>query len=101
MPFLYGVSNVKLKLCAKRISLVPAGNTPEKKTFSISIKVDCRKYVFKPKILIGSFFLEENILGINKGIIKLFNSLTKSVFEIKTYFAFSIASLPYRMDVLL
>ena len=30
-----------------------------------------------------------------------FNSLTKSVFEIKTYLAFSIDSFPYRMDVLL
>ena len=42
----------------------------------------------------GTGVLEENILGINKGIFKLFNSLTKSVFEIKKYLAFSVGNSP-------
>ena len=56
------------------------GGTHLKKFFSISIKVNCRNYVFTPKLLIGSFSWMENILGINKGIFKLFNSLTKKCF---------------------
>ena len=40
------------------------------------------------------FFLKENILEIKEGIFKPFNSLTKSIFGIKTYLDFFIGSSP-------
>ena len=80
MPFLYDVCNVKLQLCAKGFSRSRGGGTHLKKTFSISIKVNCRNYVFTPKILNGTFFLEENIIGVNEGIFKLLDSLIKKCF---------------------
>ena len=64
------------------VSGAGVGDTPERKknVFQFPLRLIAETMFSHKKKLIGTFFLEENILGINKGIFKLFNSLTKKCF---------------------
>ena len=57
MPFSNDVCNVKLQQCAEEFSRSRevGGGEEHLKKKSISIKVNCRNFVFTPKILIGTF----------------------------------------------
>ena len=80
MPFLYDVCNVKLQLCAKGFSWSRVGGAHLKKLFQFPVRLITETMYSQQKINWYFFFLEGNILGINEGLFKLFNSLTKKYF---------------------